>query len=401
MNRETSQKTYDNNAAIRTAVNQLTDLLESLYPDPSPDIFTVRDYRNRYPFTRLGALATADIDRYQRINRAVGSHGQLGLCEYHIGLIYLHEGAFRGAVQQFDQARQQWSFVNQPAAVGLTYLGRAIALQLATHYESALVSVGKVTSWLERARFAEPFPGWKDFREQMLAYVAGMQATLRKQLDSASETVEPGLDEATADAADAAPPPPSGSADFAPAPPQTPPQVGPVDVSTTAEAETRPDGEVVTGTVTPRPISNMERTVSPTVPIPDHLLTDDRYAWYIVETRPLTDFMAEFNMGDWLLVDLQPDLTEDLQDTEQPILVVMNEEIGGTIRVRSLDPKGRFQRIYLVTLADSPVGSFQVDKDSGTVTFSAEMAEIGINRTEILGVVVGFWRPMIELLPNG
>ena len=101
------QPTYDNNVGIRTAVNRLTELLEWLYPDPSPDIFTVRDYRNRYPFTRLGALATGDIDRYRRINRAIGNHVQLGLCEYHVGLIYLHEGDFRGAVQQFDLARHQ------------------------------------------------------------------------------------------------------------------------------------------------------------------------------------------------------------------------------------------------------------------------------------------------------
>ena len=139
-----AQQTYDNNSSIRTAVNRLTELLEWLYPEPSPDIFTVRDYRNRYPFTRLGPLATSDIDRYQRINRAIGNHEQLGLCDYHIGLIYLHEGEFRAAVQQFEQARQQWAFVNQSAAIALTHLARAVALRRANHYESALVSAGKV-----------------------------------------------------------------------------------------------------------------------------------------------------------------------------------------------------------------------------------------------------------------
>ncbi|MCA9947664.1 MAG: hypothetical protein KC449_29490, partial [Anaerolineales bacterium] len=107
MSQEPIQQSYDNNSQIRTAVNRLTELLEWLYPDPSPDIFTVRDYRNRYPFTRLGALATDDIDRYQRINRAIGNHVQIGLCECHIGLIYLHEADFHGAVQQFELARQQ------------------------------------------------------------------------------------------------------------------------------------------------------------------------------------------------------------------------------------------------------------------------------------------------------
>lgn len=44
---------YDDYEPIRIAVNRLTELLEWLHPEPSPDIFTVRDYRTRYPFTRL------------------------------------------------------------------------------------------------------------------------------------------------------------------------------------------------------------------------------------------------------------------------------------------------------------------------------------------------------------
>ncbi|VAW30828.1 hypothetical protein MNBD_CHLOROFLEXI01-1232, partial [hydrothermal vent metagenome] len=35
-----------------------------------------------------------------------------------------------------------------------------------------------------------------------------------------------------------------------------------------------------------------------------------------------------------------------------------------------------------------------------SVTFSSEMPKIGINRNEILGAVVGFWRPMKAGLPN-
>lgn len=401
MSPEVPQQTYDNNSEIRTAVNRLTELVEWLHPDPSPDIFTVRDYRNRYPFTRLGPLATGDIDRYQRINRAVGNHVQLGLCEYHIGLIYLHEGAFRGAVAQFDQARQQWSFVNQSAAVSLTFLGRAVALRLADHYESALVSVGKVGSWLDRGHFLETTIQWARFREGVLAYVAELQAALRKQMDAAPQTAVDNPDEEAAEISDEdigddigpeVPPPHAGT------PAQAPPQPGPVTPPTAAEAATKPEGDIA-DVVTPRPISNMERATTPSIPIPDHLLTDDRYAWYRVEARPLSDFMSYIDMGDWLLADLQPGLNQDVQDTEQPILVVMKEEIGGTIRVRPLDPKARFQRIYLVTLADSPTGSFWRDEVTGTVTFSPEMAEIGVKRTEIIGVVVGFWRPMIEVTP--
>ncbi len=375
MSPETLQQTYDNNSQIRTAVNRLTELLEWLYPDPSPDIFTVRDYRNRYPFTRLGPLATGDIDRYQRINRAMGNHVQLGLCHYHIGLIYLHEGAFWGAVQQFELARQQWSFVNQPASISLTHLGRVVALQRADHYEAALVSVGKVASWLDRARFAETVPQWERFRAQVLAYVAELQAALRQQMDAAPQTAV--SDPAQPDEANDSSGPAAGSPD----------------------QKTEPGVEAVVSEALP-PVVNMDRAARPSIPIPEHLLMDDRYAWYLVEKRPSSNFLVEINAGDWLLVDLKPGFTEDLQDTEQPVLVVMDKQIEGTIRVRPLDPKERYQRIYLVTLADSSK-KFQRDQVTGTVTFSPEMAEIGVDLSEILGSVVGFWRPMIELLPNG
>ncbi|MCC6605352.1 MAG: hypothetical protein IT327_19245 [Anaerolineae bacterium] len=382
------QPTYDNNVKIRTAVNRLTELLEWLYPEPSPDIFTVRDYRNRYPFTRLGALATGDIDRYQRINRAIGHHVQIGLCEYHIGLIYLHEGDFRGAVQQFDQARHQWVFVNQSAAIALTHLGRTVALRLGHHFESAMMSAGKVAVWLDRARLGEPVPQGGRFFEKVLSYVAELQVELRQLMSPPPETAVNG----TTDIANGQPPGPPTSAMGA----ATPASPGP---DLTTDAATRADDEIETGATARPPIVNLDRTAVTALPIPEHLLVDDRYGWYLVESRPESDFLPEVKTGDWLLVDLEPGITEDLHDTEQPILIVKKENIGGTIRVRPLDPKDRFQRIYLVTLADTPTGAFRVDEATGTVSFSHQMPEIGVARQEILGFVVGFWRPMREVLP--
>ncbi|MAT96756.1 MAG: hypothetical protein CL608_06400 [Anaerolineaceae bacterium] len=388
MSQEKIEQTYENNEQIRTAVNRLIDLLEWLHAEPSPDVLTLRDYRTRYRLNGLKLAATA-IDRYQRINRAIGNHVQLGLCEYHIGLIYLHEGVFRGAVTQFDQARQQWSFVNQSAAVALTHLARALALRQAGHYESAMVSAGRVAGWLERARLAKPILGWHDFERQVLEYVAELQAELRELMEHASETAEDETETEEPGTEDV------GTVKEEPAAQHQAPVPEP-----DPEAETRPDGGVVTRTDTPLPISNMDRAASSPIPVPGHRLLEDRYDWYLVEVRPPSDFMHEIHPGDWLLVDMQPKLTKDLQDTEQPILIVKKEEIDGTIRVRPLDPREKFQRIYLVTLADSPTGSFWRDEETGTVSFSNEMAKIGVNRAEILGVVVGFWRPMVAVLPN-
>ncbi len=401
MTQDMVQQSYDTNQRIRTAVNRLAELLEWLHPDPSPDIFTVRDYRNRYPFTRLGPLATADIDRYHRINRAIGDHVQMGLCDYHIGLIYLHEGAFRGAVTQFDQARQQWSFVNQSAAVALTHLARAVALQQADHYESALVSVGKVAGWLARDRLAKPMLSWQEFETQVLTYVAELQAELRKQMEAVPQTAVPEAEPAGIPEDDIAPGqhPPRPTVP-APVQPETVPEPEPETAAAASEVETRPEGEISTGTAVSLPISNMNRPASSSIPIPDHLMTDDRYAWYLVEARPESKYMPEIDVGDWLLVDLRHGLTDDIQDTEQRILVVKNEEISGTIRVRPLTPKGPFQRIYLVDLDVPSEGLFWNDEVTGAVTFSWERPQIRVTFSEILGVVVGFWRPMIAVLPD-
>ena len=395
MSQETLQQSYDNNSQIRTAVNRLTELVEWLHPEPSPDIFTVRDYRIRYPFTRLGPLATGDIDRYQRINRAVGNHVQMGLCEYHIGLIYLHEAAYRGAVTQFDQARQQWSFVNQSAAVSLTHLGRAVALQRADHYESALVSVGKVAGWLERARLAESVPQWDRFREKVLEYVAELQTELRKQMETAQQTAVSAQEKAEQASAKK-----DAGEESSSAPPQQDIAEPASDQTTIVPSLEPPDEEMATGTAVSKPISNMDRTRAPSIPVPHHRLMDDRYAWYLVEIRPESAYMPEIDVGDWLLVDMKPGLTGDIHDTEQRILVVKNEEISGTIRVRPLNPKGPFQRIYLVDLDVPMDGLFSNDEVTGAVTFSWERPQIRVAFSEILGVVIGFWRPMIAVAAN-
>lgn len=378
MNEGPIQQGYDNNLQIRTAVNRLTELLEWLHPDPSPDIFTVRDYRNRYPFTRLGALATEDIDRYQRINRAVGEHVQIGLCEYHIGLIFLHEAAFHGAVQQFELARQQWSFVSQPAGVSLTHLARAVALMLSDHYEAALVSVGRVETWLERARFARAMPNDGRFQEKVKAYVAELQAALRKLMDE-----RPKSEKSAHDDPQAFPQQENKTEER----PSDYPEPDP-------EAETKAEGEMNPEAETRPPIVNIGLNM-PVLPVPGHRQTTERYEWYVVELRPTTEFMPEIHPGDWLLVDMHPTLDDDVRDTEQPILVVKDTRIEGTIRVRPLEPRGA-QRIYMATLDKFPTGRFWRDAETNSVTFSSEMTQIDINRNEILGVVVGFWRPMFE-----
>ncbi len=148
---------YETNVRTRTAVNQLAELLDALFPDPDPGIFTLRDFRNRYILTGLGDLASREIEQSQRINRRFNDFSRMGLCEFHVGLIYLFWGDNHGALQQFRLARRQWSFINKPArAVCLARFAEGAAQELAYHYEEALSCYGRAQQCLKHkspARF--------------------------------------------------------------------------------------------------------------------------------------------------------------------------------------------------------------------------------------------------------
>ncbi|MEJ2750416.1 MAG: hypothetical protein P8183_21285, partial [Anaerolineae bacterium] len=65
----------------------LSELLAHLYPEPGPDILTLDDFKRRYRLTGLGPLAIGAIQQAQRINREAGRFNEMGLCEFHVGLI--------------------------------------------------------------------------------------------------------------------------------------------------------------------------------------------------------------------------------------------------------------------------------------------------------------------------
>ena len=107
-------------AVVPPSAEVLQELVEHLYPEPSVvDVLTLDQFVFRYKFSGLGATAVADMERAQRITRSVGDHGQIGLAEYHIGLIYLHWGQFLGAIKYFDDALRHWQFVKNDSASSL------------------------------------------------------------------------------------------------------------------------------------------------------------------------------------------------------------------------------------------------------------------------------------------
>lgn len=146
------------------AADLLTQLVSLLYPHRrNLDLITLADIQRRYPLTGLGVPAMRAIEQSQRIVRATNDFHLMGLCEFHVGLIYLFWGDFRGASQQFAEARRQWSFVNATAAVCLSLFAEGRAQEFAHHHEGAMTCYGKAEQRLPRMRFDQSQEGLRRF----------------------------------------------------------------------------------------------------------------------------------------------------------------------------------------------------------------------------------------------
>lgn len=136
------------NQALR---EELDALLQKLFPiQENLDIITLRDILQRYRLTGLSGPALAAMAQSQRLIRSTGDYTQMGLCEFHIGLIHLHWNNCPLAADHFARARQQWSFRNETAAQCLATYAQAHALQHAEDYEQARLLYSRTIRCLRR-----------------------------------------------------------------------------------------------------------------------------------------------------------------------------------------------------------------------------------------------------------
>jgi len=136
---------------IPANAKELQTLVLYLYPDPGViDILTLDQFIYRYRLSGLGAMAVADMERAQRITRTIGDHAQIGLAEFHIGLIHLYWQQYLGALPYFDDAQRHWQFAHNKYAVALAQFAQNAAYHHAYHYEEALTACGKASKTLTR-----------------------------------------------------------------------------------------------------------------------------------------------------------------------------------------------------------------------------------------------------------
>ncbi len=318
-------------------VSALTRLLEMLYPGQPPlDIITLNDIERRYPLTKMGPPAMRAIEQAQRIMRAVGNYQQIGLCEFHVGLIYLFYHDFHGAVEQFAEARRQWSFVNETASVCLAYYAEGKGQELALHYEAAMACYGKVDQWLPRAPLGSAQESLQRFTAALATDVAQAQMALRELLRQAF--------------------------------PDTP------------MATDAPDDGRALGRAVPVPVLS---------PIP----SGDVYQWYQVMGRG-GDFLHTIPAHAWLLVDTSARL---FRHGELVIIGSNSPNLTGSIQVKPHTQQSRFQRNYLGQMQEQArpeEGPFVRNVQTGEVQFRFPTEDNQM--TAVLGLVVGYWLGQIR-----
>lgn len=336
-------------------VERLHELLAMRYPDASLDILTLDDVRKRYRLTGLGTPAMRAIEQAQRVVRQAGDFRQTGLCEFHIGLIYLHYYDYHGAAQQFREARRQWSFADALSSICLAYLAEGLALQLALHHEAALVCYGKGAQWLQRADMGLEKGAERPLLSALQVDLADARLALRQWLHQAWPERPSGGHVALLDE----PPLPDELA---------------------GEPELRlllPD----------EPAGRAFAPVPSLSPIP----FGEQYAWYQVMTRDPARPQA-IPPNAMVLVNAQPH--PDLYRPGELILIGSQADgPADSVPVipynRSLD--GAFAFLYLIFLQEQAIlnAGAPFVREAGGVGFHFP-DEVG-QATDVLGLVVGHW----------
>ena len=357
------------------AVRELEVLLALLFPDtPLADCITVDDVLRLYRFSGLSVATLRAIEQSQRIVRARGDYAMLGVCEFHIGLIYFTWSDPRAAANQFLLARQSWTLAGDHPGKCLGHFAQGLALAEALHYEPAMLQYGRAERLLSQPpRHGPAATRHGALEEALRPLLLAAQAAARARLwpyegsDPAAAGSADGANQTTGGAT----PPPRGA---------TPPP--------RAEAAASDDAAPIDNLLRSGVVSNLRGAQARREsPIPGHTFLDGRYAWYAVADRR-GDFLSSIAAGIWLLAD------NELDDAVngRVLVIVGSRQAGlGSISLRPFGPSTVTQSLYL-GFRDSgvgggrPIASAQLFLNSGDSVSGSDV--------QVLGVVRGFWQAL-------
>lgn len=384
---------------IKTAVSRLEKLTELRFANPSPDLFTLHDFKVRYPLTQFGPLAIEAMEKSQRISRQQKDYTIIGLCEFHIGLIYLHNEDCMGALQHFNNAQHQWLFVNEPSGSGLSYYAQAEAQHLNWQYEAAMASLNKARRCLPRINLERRSREQNEFIELLTSLINSKYEAVRQDLwrtgrldeEESRSQAEPDVeDEEVEDeeVEDEEVKRPSDDPGGAPPPP----------TSSTLEITHEQDEE--RDDSPPPPPPPHAAAMGPYI-IDGHAQVDPSFAWYLVITEPMAGFFPlEIQKGSLLLIDKRTH--HGIRGGE---LVVIGHESSSLLDENAVrvQPMLGISPYPILTLA-----WLDVSGDDDTLYFrerrvashldtstSLTMRKIPTKANHIVGAVVGSWHPVI------
>lgn len=362
----------NNPDSLSQMVELLSNLLKLLYPFPdenanssdgrdfkttfdsemlNPNIITLADFKRRYQFTGLGPLAITAIEQAQRIVQATDSFEDIGLNEFHFGLILLYCQDYRGAIQQFQAARKQWAYVDKTAAVRLTYLAEGLLNQHVHAYETALKCLREAELMGQRIHLEPPAKDRKKFLQSMSDSLSIAQKVIHKALEKQT-TPEEKKD-------------PSSDGD-----------------SSQLNTESAVDENDI-----PAPINNLQPEHQFNTPIPDHKTKNNRLTWYRVHIRRPDPLFEDIKDLGWLLVH-KPESKQEIK--ENSLVVIASNDLNTNASI-ILEPHNNgepgFPRIYLARKEFE--GPFS--RTENQVTLSSEIRHIPVDIEHILGYVVGLW----------
>lgn len=377
---------------IETAVSLLEKLVTMRFPDPNPDLFTLRDFNVRYPLTKLGPVAIEAMEKSQRINRQQHNYTNMGLCEFHIGLIYLSNEDCLGALQHFSNAQHQWTFVKEPSGMGLAHFAQGFAQKFNWQYEAALASFSRIRQWLPRIELDIPAGEQSPFFELLKQSFEEAQLELRTYIWPEPDGV-----------------PRNNLPQEEPAPqniqePPQPPSSPTLTITPNPEAVTPHEEQIASSPVLNiKPAPPMVRfdTGMGSGIVPGHTHTDPNYAWYLIMSDSKPDFFpVEVEEGSWVLVYKRKQ--DGLRRGELVIVGHQDDRLLDESAVR-VQPVLGLSPYPILTIAwlehlikkqnEKPEQANQPIEEADLTT-SPEMRLIPTKMKDIIGVVVGFWHPV-------
>ena len=376
---------------VQDMAEKLRAMVELLIPpDPTlPHIITYTKIKELFRLTGLGAPAMDTIAQTQRISRTTADYEQIGLCEFHVGLIFLYWGQCQAAAKQFALARGQWQFVNTTPLQCLARFAEGVAFHFAFAYEEAMVRYGRTENCLPRMRFAPPSDNLDQFVATLQMLLQEMTARLQAEM-----TPEPEVDYPTATAASSLHDTRTSSRPSATIP-DIPPSSSEIPLPPTAVDPIRltSDERVPPPYIGSHPPADRGNGKSP---IPNHHKDSSHLKWYYVQERVDGDFLPQIHSGGWVLVD---DRVENHDHQNEELVIIQNDHLEGSVPLTKSDDLNAapYQRIYLAKfiqetteLTNEPL-NFDRDPSTGRIAFSKTKL-ISAQETKIIGIVVGFWQ---------